>query len=139
MMDRNVLIGMLRQGKTGDQLLQILEVITAETQNEVQTETEDEDIQFWVLNNQASMILAWFTSFLFSYFIMKTPQTVDDYILLLQAVKEKYGNLQVRRVFEENVNDSDDYYDFEDIMVASPPQSLLRDNDASESYLLFVY
>ena len=46
MMDRNVLIGMLRQGKTGDQLLQILEVITAETQNEVQTETEDEDIQF---------------------------------------------------------------------------------------------
>jgi len=70
---------------------------------------------------------------------MKTPQTVDDYILLLQAVKEKYGNLQVRRVFEENVNDSDDYYDFEDIMVASPPQSLLRDNDASESYLLFVY
>jgi len=45
-MDRNVLIGMLRQGKTGDQLLQILEVITAETQNEVQTETEDEDIQF---------------------------------------------------------------------------------------------
>jgi hypothetical protein len=46
MMDRNVLIGMLRQGKTGDQLLQILEVITAETQTEVQTETEDEDIQF---------------------------------------------------------------------------------------------
>jgi hypothetical protein len=46
MMDRNVLIGMLRQGKTGDQLLQILEVITAETQNEVQTEAEDEDIQF---------------------------------------------------------------------------------------------
>jgi hypothetical protein len=70
---------------------------------------------------------------------MKTPQTVDDYILLLQAVKEKYGNLQVRRAFDENVNDPDEYYDFEDIMVTSPPQSLLRDNNADESYLLFVY
>ena len=46
MMDRNVLIGMLRQGKTGDQLLQILEVITAETQNEVETEAVEADIQF---------------------------------------------------------------------------------------------
>lgn len=46
MMDRNVLIGMLRQGKTGDQLLQILEVITAETQTEVETEVVEADIQF---------------------------------------------------------------------------------------------
>jgi hypothetical protein len=46
MMDRNVLIGMLRQGKTGDQLLQILEVITAETQTEVETEAVEADIQF---------------------------------------------------------------------------------------------
>jgi hypothetical protein len=70
---------------------------------------------------------------------MKTPQTVDDYILLLQEVKEKYGNLQVRRVSDDYVNDEALYFDFEDIMVTSPPQSLLRDNDVTESYLLFVH
>lgn len=46
MMDRNVLIGMLRQGKTGEQLLQILDVITADIQSDVQEDGEPADIQF---------------------------------------------------------------------------------------------
>lgn len=70
---------------------------------------------------------------------MKTPQTVDDYIALLQAVREEYGNLQVRRTFDDSLNDPDGYYDFEDIMVTSPPQSLIRDNDVTAGYLLFVH
>jgi hypothetical protein len=44
--DRNLLIGMLRQGKTGDQLLQILDVITADIQSDVQEDGEPADIQF---------------------------------------------------------------------------------------------
>lgn len=44
--NRNLLIGMLRQGKTGDQLLQILDVITADIQSDVQDNGETEDIQF---------------------------------------------------------------------------------------------
>ena len=44
--NRNLLIGMLRQGKTGDQLLQILDVITADIQLDVQDNGETEDIQF---------------------------------------------------------------------------------------------
>lgn len=71
--------------------------------------------------------------------MMRTPQTVDDYIALLQAVKEKYGNLRVHSVSDGNVGDEGAYYDFDDIMVTSPPQSLIRDNDVSESYLLFVH
>lgn len=39
--DRNTLIGMLRQGNNGNQLLQILEVITNENQTEVENDTAD--------------------------------------------------------------------------------------------------
>jgi len=38
--NRNLLIGMLRQGQTGDQLLQILEVITSD-QDVVDTNVEN--------------------------------------------------------------------------------------------------
>jgi hypothetical protein len=44
--DRNLLIGMLRQGKTGEQLMQILDVITADLQTDVQDDGEPADIQF---------------------------------------------------------------------------------------------
>ena len=70
---------------------------------------------------------------------MRTPQTVDDYITLLQAVKEKYGNLRVHSVSDGNVGLECEYYDFEDIRVSLATQSLIRDNDVSESYLLFVH
>ena len=69
----------------------------------------------------------------------KTPQTISDFIALLTAVKEKYGDLKVRRVYEDYVNDCDEYYEFTDIVVNSP-QSLIYDtNNNDESYLLFVY
>jgi len=69
-----------------------------------------------------------------------TPQTISDFIALLTAVKEKYGDLKVRRVYEDYVNDCDEYYEFTDIVVNASPQSLIHDEHKDdESYLLFVY
>lgn len=69
-----------------------------------------------------------------------TPQTISDFIALLTAVKEKYDDLKVRRVYEDYVNDCDEYYEFTDIVVNNSPQSLIYDEKKDdESYLLFVY
>jgi len=69
------------------------------------------------------------------------PETLADFILLLTAAKEKYGNLKVRYVFESgNVGDSDEYNEFEDIVIAGGVESLVRSNQSSdnERYFLFV-
>jgi hypothetical protein len=44
--NRNLLIGMLRQGQNGSQLLQILDVITSDLQSDVQADGETAEVQF---------------------------------------------------------------------------------------------
>ena len=66
------------------------------------------------------------------------PETVQDFIDLLTAVKEKYGNIKVRRCNDDYTHDTDGYYHFEDIMVNQNPQSLIRSNSNTDSYLVFV-
>jgi hypothetical protein len=75
----------------------------------------------------------------------QTPDTIQDFIDLLIATKEKYGNLKVRRVFTKHVlhpathlNDDSEYYEIDDVVVTHSPQSLIRDTKRSESYLLLV-
>jgi hypothetical protein len=68
------------------------------------------------------------------------PTTIDDYIALLKATREKYGNLQVRHVNSRNYNvhDVDDYNEFVDVHVVVPPQSLVKgNNNTQNSYLVF--
>jgi hypothetical protein len=69
------------------------------------------------------------------------PDNLADFILLLTAAKEKYGNLKVRYVPESVcVGDSDEYREFDDIMIAGGVESLVRNNQSSdnERYFLFV-
>lgn len=69
------------------------------------------------------------------------PDTLADFILLLTAAKEKYGNLKVRFISESNcVGDSDEYFQFEDVVIAGGVESLVRNNQSSndERYFLFV-
>ena len=69
------------------------------------------------------------------------PDNLADFILLLTAAKEKYGNLKVRYVSESySVNDSDEYYVFNDIVITGGTESLVRSNQSSddERYFLFV-
>ena len=69
------------------------------------------------------------------------PKTLADFILLLTAAKEKYGNLKVRYILDSDyVNDSDEYSEFEDIVIAGGAESLVRSNQSSdnERYFLFV-
>ena len=69
------------------------------------------------------------------------PDNLADFILLLTAAKEKYGNLKVRYVPDSNyVNNSDEYHEFEDIVIAGGVESLVRSNQSSdnERYFLFV-
>lgn len=68
----------------------------------------------------------------------KSPQNIEDFIALLQDVKQKYGNLQVRRVTEDYINDPDEYAEFSDIMITTPAKSLIRNEDETESCLIFV-
>jgi hypothetical protein len=69
-----------------------------------------------------------------------TPQTISDFIKLLTAAKEQYGDLKVRRVHDCDVHNEDEYYEFEDVVVTAAPKSLIRDNaySDSETYFLFV-
>ena len=66
------------------------------------------------------------------------PETVEDFIDLLTAVKAQYGNLKVRRCEDCDVNDADEYYNFDDIVVNQEPQSLIHNGNNKESYLVFV-
>ena len=69
------------------------------------------------------------------------PKTLADFILLLTAAKEKYGNLKVRYVSDSCcTNDSDEYSEFEDIVITGGVESLVRSNQSSdnERYFLFV-
>ena len=69
------------------------------------------------------------------------PETLADFILLLTAAKEKYGNLKVRYVPEDRyVGDIDEYCEFADIVIAGGVESLVRNNQSSdnERYFLFV-
>lgn len=69
----------------------------------------------------------------------RQPETVSDFITLLQAVKEKYGDVKVRRVTDDYVNDPDEYYHFADVRISGNSQSLIYDEkDENETYLLFV-
>jgi hypothetical protein len=69
-----------------------------------------------------------------------TPQTISDFIKLLTAVKEQYGDLKVRFVNEHYVQDEDEYSEFEDVVITSQPKSLIKDNSYSDTvpYFLFV-
>jgi hypothetical protein len=69
------------------------------------------------------------------------PETLADFILLLTAAKEKYGNLKVRYVPDSNyINNSDEYLEFDDFVIAGGVESLVRSNQSSdnERYFLFV-
>lgn len=66
------------------------------------------------------------------------PETVQDFIDLLTAVKEKFGNLKVRRCNYDDVNLTEEYYRFQDIVVNQNPQSLIHSNNDNDSYLVFV-
>jgi len=71
----------------------------------------------------------------------QTPQTVSDFIALLTAVKEQYGDIQVRYAsssYDAAFGDCRD--EFEDILVSGGCKSLITDNnDASEeAVLVFV-
>lgn len=69
------------------------------------------------------------------------PDNLADFILLFTAAKEKYGNLKVRYTPEIGcVGDGDEYYEFEDIVIAGGVESLVRSNQSSdnERYFLFV-
>ena len=69
------------------------------------------------------------------------PDNLADFILLLTAAKEKYGNLKVRYVPEDGcVGDSDEYCQYEDIVIAGGAESLVHDYQSSdnERYFLFV-
>lgn len=69
------------------------------------------------------------------------PETLADFILLLTAAKEKYGNLKVRYTPDSGYGtDSDEYYQFADIVIAGGAKSLVRNNQSSdnERYFLFV-
>lgn len=48
-LSRDLMLGMLRRGNTGDQLMQILDLIISErnSQVEVQNDETEADIQFW--------------------------------------------------------------------------------------------
>jgi hypothetical protein len=69
------------------------------------------------------------------------PDNLADFILLLTAAKEKYGNLKVRYLPEDGyVGDSDEYYQFADIVIVGGVESLVCLNKSSdnERYFLFV-
>ena len=70
---------------------------------------------------------------------LSRPHTIDDYIALLKATREKYGNLQVRTINSStyDVNDVEEYSEFNDLHVVLPPQSLLSNNNNHNSYLVF--
>lgn len=57
------------------------------------------------------------------------PQTVDDFILLLQGVKEKFGgDTKVKYATDDTVGDYNKYQEFNDIILAGGNQSLVLDN-----------
>ena len=69
------------------------------------------------------------------------PDNLADFIVLLTAAKEKYGNLKVRYVIEDSyIGDSDDYCEIADIVIAGGVESLVHSNQSSdnERYFLFV-
>jgi hypothetical protein len=69
------------------------------------------------------------------------PKTLADFILLLTAAKEKYGNLKVHYVPDSCcINDRDEYCQYGDIVIAGGVESLVRSNQSSdnERYFLFV-
>ena len=70
------------------------------------------------------------------------PDNLADFILLLTAAKEKYGNLKVRYAPEScHVGDTDEYYQFSDVVIAGGVESLVRSDNCSsdnERYFLFV-
>jgi hypothetical protein len=66
------------------------------------------------------------------------PETVEDFIDLLIAVKAKYGNLKVRHCNDAEENCAEEYYHFDDIVVNQEAQSLIRSGNTKESYLVFV-
>lgn len=67
------------------------------------------------------------------------PQTVDDFILLLQGVREKYGNVKVKYVSDSDQSNPDEFRDFEDVVYFGGAQSLVRSNNVpDESSVVFV-
>ena len=71
----------------------------------------------------------------------QTPQTVQDFIDLLTAVREEYGNISVRHASDRYEATSEGCRnEFEDILVVGGCKSLITDNNgaAEEPALVFV-
>jgi hypothetical protein len=69
------------------------------------------------------------------------PETVEDFIALLTAVKEQYGDIVVRHASDKHEAASEGCrYEFEDILVVGGCKSLItHNNDAvEEPALVFV-
>ena len=59
-----------------------------------------------------------------------TPQTVSDFIALLTAVKEQYGDIQVRYSRSSSEAASDDCrLEFDDVVVVGGTKSLIRSTE----------
>ena len=60
----------------------------------------------------------------------QTPQTVSDFIALLTAVKEQYGDIQVRYSRSSSEAASDDCrLEFDDVVVVGGTKSLIRSTE----------
>jgi hypothetical protein len=58
------------------------------------------------------------------------PQTLQDWILLMQAAKEKFGNLDVKLIWNDNSLEDGEFSSLYDIMIHGST-SLLKDDIAS--------
>jgi hypothetical protein len=73
--------------------------------------------------------------------VNQTPQTVSDFIALLTAVKEQYGDIVVRYASDKYEATSESCRsEFEDILVVGGIKSLIADNNdaVEEPTLVFV-
>lgn len=58
----------------------------------------------------------------------RRPETLQDWILLMQATKEKYGNLQVKLIYSDNSLENDEFSDLSDVLVQGAV-SLIKDDE----------
>ena len=60
-----------------------------------------------------------FTSVFYSFLKVMTlkPRTLEDWILLMQATKEKYGNLDVKLIYSVHSIDNEEFSTLTDVMI----------------------
>ena len=73
---------------------------------------------------------------------MAQPKTLSDFIALLTAVKEQYGDIDVKYSTSGDVEATDEHYEFDDVvMIQNQVKSLVFDDkyyNKNDSYLLFM-